>query len=797
MIKNYIKIAWRNLKSNKIYSFINIAGLTIGLLSCLLVATVVVNELSYDKQWDKSEQIYRILSQNNGDITINSPLPIGPEAKNDLPETEAYCRLTTVKADFKIDNTQGFNIEFLRTEETIWDLLDLKILNGTPQNRTEGYPNLVITKKIKDEYFPTINPVGKIIKQVSNYSQAQDVIITGIIEEIPQNSIFRSEGLLISPSRKTDNILNAEGASTWGQQFLLLSPGTSLAAFSEKFNTWFDERMKNTGWNLDFKLQPLEDTYLNSNGLTRQRIRGSKINVIILSAVAILLLFIGCTNFINLTTARISKRIKETTVRKILGASKKALFTQYLIDSLLYFTLSFFLAIFFYQILFSSLDSFVETPLIISLWKSSEFLIGILTVLLCVGILTALYPAILMIKPRPNAILSKAFTSKKKADFYRKALVITQFTITVGVLVSAVAVNKQLTFLSTKNLGYNEENLLQLGFTYWGENGEAFKQALKDIPGVENASISGWQPAVYGGSGSMTVEDPLNEGQKMKIWLIDGDKDLGKTLELKLKKGKWLDDPSVLAAAKKEKDTSKEGNVQQRLLITEYTAKRLGVDELNRPMKGITGIPVGIVENFNNESLRNPITPTIINGDKSPNSGSILLRVADALPSDILKRIHDKYKEFFPNAIFEHLWIKETLAKEFKAEQKLKDMLFLFSILTVVLSCLGLFGLITFMAENRIKEISIRKVLGASVLQITTLLSKGSLLLVFTSILIAVPITWYAIDKWLMDFPYRISIDGWLFVKCGAIALAIALITLCIRTVKASMQNPADNLRNE
>lgn len=796
MLKNYIKIAWRNLKANKTYSLINIAGLTIGLLSCLLVATVVINELSYDKQWKKSDRIYRLLSTDKAsNATVSStPFPLGPELQKALPEVESYARLTMIEGTFRTDETD-FKIDYLITEETVWDLLDFKVLNGEPQKIADGHPNLVITKKIKDKYFPTVDPVGKIIKHVSNYEDASEVVITGVIDEIPKNSTFRSEGLLIS--RERENTFNDSPASTWGQQFVLLSPETSATSFNTKMNKWLEERIKLLTENTSFSIQPLEDIYLKSDGLGRQKIKGNKTNVIILSAVAILLLIIGCINFINLTTARISKRIKETGVRKILGASRKTLFTQYLTESTLYFTISFLLALVLYPIFFPVLNGFVDSPLEITLWNNIYFLTAFVFVLLIVGLLTGLYPAILLSRPHANSILSKAFISKKRADTYRKALVITQFTITVGVLVSAVAIHNQLTFLTTKDLGFNEKNLLQIAYTSFNENGETFKKALKDIPGVENASFNYWYPGQYSGSGAIMRADPLDESKQITIWFIDADKDLGKTLELKLKKGKWLDDPSVLAAAKKEKDSSENGNIAQRLLITEYTAKRLGVKELNRPVRGLPGIPVGIVENFNGESLRNPISPTVINGDYSPDSGLILVRIADAAPSDILKRIHDKYKEFFPNAIFDHNWIKETLDKEFRAEQKLKNMLFLFSILTVVLSCLGLFGLITFMAENRIKEISIRKVMGASIMQITTLLSKGSLLLVFISILIAVPITWYAIDKWLMDFPYRISIDAWLFVKGGAIALAIALITLCLRTVKASMQNPADNLRNE
>ena len=789
MLKNYIKIAWRNLQTNKLYSSITIIGLTIGLLSCLLVGTVVVNELSYDRSWGKSEQIYRIITTNEqGGTTSNySPEPLGPELQNAFPEVESYCRITSLEGDFKYQDGV-FRTDILRTEETVWDMLDFNILSGNPQIFQDGQTNLVITKKLKDTYFPDTNPIGKVIQLVSNMEDPEQVMITGIIEEIPENSIFRAEALLIKKPRAGSNTLDRNGASTWNEQFLLLSKEANASAVFQKVNSFFEERMKDSGWKLRFEGQPLQDIYLNSNDLGGQKIQGSKTNVIILSAVAIMILVIGCINFINLTTASISKRIQATGIRKILGAGKHGLFAQYMLESLLYFTLSLVAALVLYALLLNPLNQFLNAVLALTLFNNLVFAAVAFVVLTLVGLLTGIYPALLLSSPKPNAVLGKAFGSKRKADVYRKALVVTQFTITVGVLVGTVAINKQIEFLNKKDLGYNEKNLLQIGFTYWGDKGEAFKNTLNAIGGVEQASITTWQPGVYGGGGSVVIEDPLNEGDMMKVWIISGDADLAQTLKLRLVEGEFVEEAKNDSLSAENKDKA---------ILTEYTAKRLGVEKLNESAKGLFVIPVGIVKNFNNESLRNVLAPTIIYAKDRPDSGQLLVRLAPNAPSGIITKINEAYAQFYPDATFDYTWVSETLAAEFAAEQKLKDMLFLFSILTVALSCLGLFGLITFMVENRVKEISIRKVLGASMLQITTLLSRGSILLVLISIVIAVPVTWYILDKWLRDFPYRIAIDAWLFVKGGVVALAIALATLCVRTIKASMQNPADNLRNE
>lgn len=810
MIRNYFKIAWRNIRANKVYSIINIVGLTIGLASCLLVSAVVLNDLSYDRQWSKTDHIYRIISKNEstGEQMTSSPAPLGPQLKSNFPEVKSFCPIDVEQSNFTFNKAEG-NIEMkcLDTEETIWDILDLKVIKGSPQNIVEGYPNLVISQKIKDLYFPDSDPVGKMVKQVSNYEEPKNCIITGIMENLPPNTHLYADALFIKKHKKETDQFSADGFEASSRQYLLLESGVSPLLLTEKINKWHKEYVYNEKKpylnNDTFLLQPIKDVFLKSENISYQKVKGNIVNIRILTGVAILLLLIACINFINMSTARISKRIRETGIQKVLGAGRKALILHYLIESVLFFAISAVLGIFLYFMALPYLENFLGRSLGLNIMGNAISLFAILTVIVTISLLTGLYPAWLLSKPKPSAILTNRFNMTRGTGVFRKGLVVLQFAITIVVIVSTLTIYRQIDYLSRKDLGFNKENLLSLDYASWGNKGLAFKEAIKNIPGVESASISKWLPSNYGGTLSSETESPKSNNNKVKVWYILGDAELPYTLQLKLNKGEFFDRFSLkdnsdfYYAAKKPDKTKENSGIYKPTLITRHTAELFGITKLYNLQKGLLGVPVGIVENFHNESLRNSLAPTVIAGIKNVQRGNLLVRLAPGGPDDILHNIHTKYKEFYPDYTFGFSWIADELAKEFRAEKKLQNLLKLFSFLIIFLSCMGLFGLITFMVQSRVKEISIRKVLGASVTQITIMLSKGSVGLVLLAVLIAVPIAWYGLQQWLMEFPYRIQLNWLIFAQGGLIALVIALCTLGIRTLRASIQNPADNLRND
>ena len=795
MLKNYFKIAWRNIKGNKTYSGINISGLSIGLASFLLIATVVINELSYDKKWSKSDRIYRLLSENSaiGELSESSDAPVGPQLAANFDQVETYSRIRRSNYDFSIqDDPVSFDV--LEVNPTIWEVLDFNVLHGTPEKFVEGYPNIVISEKVRQEHFANTDPVGKIIKDISNTGASTEFYISGVIKDLPVNTHLRADMLMISKPRFTDY---SNDFTPYAIQYLVLKPGVSKSEFTVAANKWL-QNLPNADKNTKILLQPMEDIYLNSDGFF-QEIKGNKRNINILSGVAILLLLIACINFVNLSTARTLKKIRNTGMRKVLGASRKTLIAQFLIESFLFFGISFVLGLGIYFLFLPYLESFLGNSLSLTVIGSSQLLVLSFLFIAFISLCTGIYPAWLISKPNAANVISNNFQTSRNSEYFRKGLVVTQFVITIGVLVGTLVVNNQLQFLNSKDLGFNKNDLFRINFTKWGNKGAAFEKEIKQIAGVQDASIGQWIPSSAGGTFSREIDDPQTPGGKVTTWYIDADQNFFSTLQLQLLEGRGFQN-EFSAKNRLSPDTSDEvlGKEKvQPILITEYTAQRLNINELNKPYNELNGIPVGIIKNFHNQSLRNPLAPTIVRAIENPEYGNMLIRINTENPQQAVAQIQKKYNDFFPGNLFQSSWISEDLSHEFKAENKLRSVLEIFSLLIVFLSCLGLFGLITFMVQNRTKEISIRKVLGASVAQIVSIFSKDSLKLILFSAVISIPLAWYLLDKWLSDFAYRIEIGPSVFIQSALMVLVIAMITIGLRIIRAAFKNPADNLRTE
>jgi len=799
MIKNYIKIAFRNLLKNKVYSLINIIGLTTGLAACLLVASVVVDELSYDRFWKRGDTIYRVLdigtsdgAEEKGSRTFSG---LAPELKKRFPEVKAYCRMESHSERIKISNDkEGVAFDLLNSEPSIWEVLDFKVLEGNPQKYMEGYKNLVITEKMRKEYFPDESPVGKIVKNIPAFGDAAELLITGVVKDIPSNTHLRSDALLIDkrdPGRY--DILYKSESGTFLTQYVVLNSNINLDQFTAKVNTWYQKEFLEVEGRHAFEFQPINKVYLHSD-FEKAKVQGSFRNIYIFSIVSALLLLIACVNFVNLTTARTLKRMQEVGVRKVLGAGKNDLIAQFLFESLLFFLISFFLAIIVYNFFLNPLQGYLGHELAITLSNNLMLFSVTCVFVLVISLFTGLYPALLVTRPHPVNIIKGEFTGAGDNAWLRKSLTVGQFVISIVIIISTIVVQTQISFMDKKDLGYDKNNLMQLEFTSWGNKGGAFKQELLKLPGVENASITKWYPT--NGSGSMTslITDPADADKKVKVNYISGDNDLISTLKLQLKDGRLLSNQLKtdikIPDSLKEKYTSS-GNV----LLTEYTAKRFNVKQLNKDVSGIQGIPVGIIKDFNTESLRFALTPTVLQADNDPEYGYMLIRIKQGF--QMLQSIGELYQQFYPEKTFTFSWIDQKIEEQYRAEFKLQQLFIFFSFLIIFLACLGLFGLVTFTVEQRVKEIGIRKVLGASVQQISYLISKDFLKLVITAIVIAAPIAWLAMSKWLEDFAYRIEIQGWMFLLSGSIAVLIALVTVSFQAIRAAVANPAKSLRSE
>ncbi len=810
MLKNYFKTALRVFNKNRLYSFITILGLTIGLWACLVVATVVIDDWSYDKQWSKSADLYRVVMINKMgeglyDKSESSLLGLGPELKKSFPEVITSSPVSQYPLRLKLNDNDpnGVAVSRLSTSTEIWKMLDLVVLEGNPKKYIAGTDNIVITESFRNKFFRNTNPVGKIINDVPDYSDKPNpYIITGVIKDLPVNSNLRAE--VISVEEATIKGLDARGFGTLMQQYILLKHGTDIKKFTAKANNWFAGFVKNKN-SAQFEFQSIKDVYLYSDFAKNQAVKGSIKNIYIFSGVALLLLLIACINFINLSTARAVSRLRETGVRKILGAGRKHIVLQFLTEAILFFGISTIFSIIIYQSSLSFVEAYIGHQLVQTFLSHLPLLTAAIGIILLVSIVAGIYPAWLISGFSPALTLKgKLFSSSSNGhNWLRKSLVVIQFSISIVVLIAMIVVQQQLHFMETTDIGYNKDNLLSIGNISWDGKADAFKNELLKISGVENASISSWMPTNGSGSMSSEINDRNHPGNKMKVWFIWGDIDVAKTLELRLKSGRLLN-PDLSTDGIKAELVDRMGSdefynslMAQPSLVTVSTAKMLNINKLNEKLKEAGSVPVGIIEDFHSESLKDPLGPTIIIAMRSPNNGGMLIRTKAGAEKQVTASVHTLWRKFFPAKLLEMNFVDDLLKKQYEAEKKLQQIFMFFSTLTMALAALGIFGLIVHAAVQRTKEIGIRKVLGATIADITTMLSKDFIKLVVISIIIASPIAWYFMNKWLMDFAYRINISWWVFAIAGISAIIIAFVTISFQSIKAAIANPVKSLRSE
>ncbi len=811
MVKNYFQTAWRIISRNKIYSVINIVGLTIGLCACMLVATVVIDDLSYDKQWQHKNDLYRIVSVNKMGEGLyerfaSSFAGLTNKLRTDYPEVKAAGILNVYNERLKPDtnNPNGVNISVLGADTSVWQMLDLNVLEGNPRRYVEGTKNIIITKTFSNRFFPKGNAVGKIIYDVPTFSaKPASYLITGVIEDIPSNSVFRSQAIVLHKRRNEQ--LTKEAYGTYSpNNFILLEPGTDIAKFSAKINNWYAGFV--TGkTHYQYEFQPLTDVYLKSDFAQNQLVKGDFRNIYIFAGVALLLLIIACVNFVNLSTARAVHRLRETGVRKILGASRRQVILQFLSESVLFFLIATILATFIYYLSLQLVEKYIGYPLTQVFISRYQLFVFVYSAIGLISLLTGFYPAWVISGFKPAATLKGNLfsgTGMGGQHFVRKCLVVLQFSISIVVLVALIVVQQQVSYLKHKDIGFNKNNLLNIGFIAWGTNGQSFKNELLKQQGVESVSITPWTPA---SAGYMTreVDDPNHIGNKLKIWYISGDPDLAKTLGLRLEKGRFLNKSLSTDAMNGDSlmtlppEQYRAVASTQSSLITAYTAKLLQVKGLNTTIPGALTSPVGIVSDFNSESLRKSMEPTILIADKEIKYGGMLVRIQTGQEKQVTAYINALWRRFYPEKLLDIQWVDDMFARQYDKESRLRQLFAFFSGLSMFLAALGIFGLIVQVTSLRTKEIGIRKVLGASVRSIVSLFSIDFLKLVMIAIVISSPIAWWLMSQWLKDFAYRITINWQVFFLAGMTALVTALITISFQAIKAATANPVKSLRTE
>ena len=810
MFKNYFKTAFKNLRQHKMYSAINIAGLTIGLWACMIVATVVVDDLSYDRQWSRGNDLYRIVSVNKmGDGLFDrfgsSFAGLAPALQKNYPEVETFSEFASSAIRLKMDEADenGTTVASLNADTGIWKMLDIKVVAGNPKKHIDGSNNLLISESFRDKYLKGQDPIGKIFYDVPSYENKPNAyLITGVIKDIPANTHLRADVIKISKGRIEE--LNPKQYGSFTQNYILMRPGTDMKKFTAKVNNWYKSFITaDKPYQYDF--QPMKDIYLHSSFAVYQKVKGSMQNSYIFSGVALLLLLIACVNFINLSTARATTRLRETGVRKILGATKRQIIFQFLSEAILFFALSAVFAMLLYQLSLQPVESYLGHNLAQTILSRSSLFAIAFCVILLVSIFTGIYPAWLISGFKPaNTLKGRLFSGKSYGQSWlRKSLVVLQFSISIVVLLSMIVMQQQLKFMENTDIGFNKNNLLSIGFVSWDGKGEAFKNELMKLPAVVSASTTAWMPSQGAGYMSREVDDPNHPGNKLIVWYISGDINFARTIGLRLHSGRLLSkefgtdaisEDSLMRLTREQYDIVAQSRA---CLVTAATAKILNITALNSPLKNIKTVPVGIVEDFHNQSLRDLIGPTVIIAEPNMQYGGMLIRVTPGTETQVTASLQKLWRQFYPAKLLETNRVDELLAKQYEAESKLRQLFTFFSMLTMALAALGIFGLIVHTAQQRVKEIGIRKVLGASVVSIARLLSSDFLKLVLLSIIVASPVGSYIMNKWLQDFAYRIHISWWMFIIAGITAVVIALVTVSFQAIKAALANPVKSLRTE
>lgn len=810
MLRNYLKTAWRTALRAKTYSSITIIGLTIGICACMLLLTVVLDDLSYDRQWTNSAELYRIVTVNKMgsgvyDRFISNFDGLGNALKTEFPEIVAASNLQTHSERFRFGgmDPNGIKVPILKTDTFGRHLLDLPSVEGNSIQFTAGVTNILLTESFSNKFFKGQNPIGRTIYSVPTFDEKPTpYLITGVVKDLPANTIFRAEVIMVSDNHYRP-LRKDQAGSLIANNFILVRKGTDIKGLTAKINKWYAgfTTAKNP---YQYELQPLPDAYLHSDFASNQRVKSDISRVYIFLGVALLILVLACVNFVNLSTARAIKRLPETGVRKVLGAGRKQLVSQFLTESLLFFGVATLLATLLYLELLPLVEKFLDHSLAVTFVSRYQLFGLAYGAILLISLLVGFYPAWILSGFRPSDTLKGrlASSSLTSQQMVRKSLVVLQFSLSILVLIALIVVQQQVRYMENKDLGYQKDNLLMIGAIGWGDKGQAFKNEILRIPGVVSASNTRWTPE---GGLSMTseIKDPLKSGSKLTVGFVSGDIDFVKTIGFHLKDGRSFD-PSFAAdqvnqdsLMQLDMDAYMKAADHQSSLLTAYTAKVLGIKNLNAPINQARTSPIGIIDDFNNESLKSPLKPTIIVAERNPQYGNMLIRVMPGAERQVSMAVAKAWRGFFPDKLLDLQSVNEMLSVQYKEENNLQRLFSFFSVLSMFLAALGILGLIVQATEQRRKEIGIRKVLGATVGSIVQLFTIDFVKLVLIALVIASPIAWWLMNKWLTDFAFRIHISGWVFVLAGCLALVMAVVTISFQTIRAALANPVKSLRSE
>ncbi len=819
MLKSYFKTAWRNITSNKIFSLINIIGLAMGISASLVIYLIVSYDLNFDKFEKNGDRIYRVVSDmkfpDNDFKNPGLPMPLNQAIRKEVTGVEIFVPLSTPNGDINvsISSVTGNTPDKYKKQTGIvyvdnnyFNLLSYTWLAGSPQNSLHDPFTTVLTESRAKTYFPG-DDVSKDIGRIISYNDSIKTTVTGIVKDLDKNTDFNFKEFISYSTIPNSGLKDNMGWDQWGsvnsghQLFIKLNEGTNTVALTKQIQQLFDKNQKNAYLKNIFLLQPLSDVHFNSDYDSFNERIASLTTLYGLLAVAMILLVLGCINFINLTTAQAAQRAKEIGIRKTMGSSKQQLILQFLSET---FLLTF----------FATIVSLILTPFIIKLFRdfippkidavmlmNVNVIVFMIALVFVITFLAGFYPAIILSKYNPVTVLKGNISSgSSRRVWIRKSLTITQFVFAQAFIIAAIIVGTQIRYTLNKDLGFRKNGIITIEtpIDFFHEENlpkqtsmrDVLLQKIKLLPGVTMACTASEAPATNGSSFQTMKFNNDKKEIETTVQVKNADDDYFKLYNMHLLAGRFP----------KRSDSTIE------YAINESYAKFLGfknpADAVGKNiLRNDKLVPViGVLRDFYSQSLHAEIKPLAFYSDKNWQSQlqiELKPETTTGTWQTTIGQIQKTFKEIYPDEDFTYNFVDETIAKFYDNEQHTSTLLSWSTALAIIISCLGLLGLVIYTTNQRTKEIGVRKVLGATVTQIVTLLSKDFIKLVLFAFVIAAPLAWLGMNKWMQNFAYRANISWWIFLVSGILIILVALLTLSIQIIRAAIANPVKSLRTE
>jgi len=791
MLKNYLKIALRIIQRHKGYSFIKISGLSIGMACCILILLFVRYELSFDNFHKNQDRIHRVLSEldlaQGTEIVSITALPLAPAIKNDLQEVTYVTRIAgDYRRLFSVGDKKFFE-DFNYADADFFDIFTFPLVIGDPKTALVEPFTMVISEKIAEKYFGKTDPIGETVI----LQNSQDYKITGVMKDVPGNSHLRFDILVSFSSRNNEERVKGNYWDRFSNDYtyILLAKGTDPKELENKFPSFMAKHIPVEDDRYNLHLQSLRDIHFSRFNYDIAR-RTNKDYLYGYSAIAFFILIIACINFMNLATARSSGRAKEVGIRKVVGARRAQLIKQFFTESVMLAILSLMGSVCLVMLFLPQFNQFIRRELTLDVFSDMVLLLGLLAISLFVGFVSGSYPALILSAFKPARVLRKAFDKKVKGFSFRTVSSVLQFSISIVLIFATAVVYAQIHYMKKRDLGFDAKQIISIPLTSHSlrEKTEIFKSEILRNPSILSACASFGTPASGTGSGRSFMPEGYPEGESIHMETLFIDYDFIETYGLTLTSGRNFS---------REFST----DIEHAFILNETAAKKLGWDDpvgnrFSEEDAGVEAKVIGVVKDFHYESTLYKIAPMVLTL-RPYQFSHISAKIHLEEVSRVLTFLEAKWREFAPEYPFEYAFVDEEFDRYYNFERRQGQLFTYCSILAIFISCMGIFGLASFTAEKRTKEIGIRKVLGASVGGIVVLLSKEFVKWVLVANIIGWPVAYFVMNKWLQTFAYRVDISVWMFAFSSFLVLIIALLTVSYQSIKTAIADPINSLRYE